>query len=716
MIDESFGRRFLGATLPEAPRIIQRERAGTFDKIDALLADFLALLLGQDGPNSSTNADAIACLCAGNVSVLSSSSRETIKELFDRDSMAKRGAWFIPDLKRIDVGWFLFASFQQRQSRFATASVKDLKLKVERLDREMLFLWAAALPLVDLLWAPFRFRGSETGTKIDAEDWRRVVELYALMAVPNAALAPLLPRRGWSRLDAAQRRQFRDELFDAVLPVLKTGEAVRSVRTIHLRDLAIRHYKCAKAGSALRRKVLSKPFHSTLVAYFAGGWLEWLAWLAEPPHPDEEVIEVLPSTKIFVGTNEDVSRKVDAAAAATGSSVSRVAEVLAALQGTSGARSPIDDRLDAVRQFWDGIQNVSRAHAVSDGPLWGLVGERYFRLAGGLRGMLGDPDDGIADRLLPRPLLERIDDLWSTCVLERWPDGLVFESFPRAAMAEAFGPALKFWHETSLTAWFVSEGPFSRSSLGGLKDHSRKLLRELEELGAPIPSLLFEQLAAAEAARGQAEQLWDKTDDQGDGLSFAMSAGTRLGGYVDFRDIIARHSFDWTMQHFSGYLRQRWERAIVTVQKEFHRRVADKGKPPTPKQFATIGADVANQWFAGDLSRLAAAIGAKSPVAQTRRTPKLRGTATSFARRVYLRLLRSSDPADSMNAAAASAHYAKQAVEVVQQWEAMGTMPDFADGGARRVDYLRDRVFGDISPELAWMKYLEVIAEEATRD
>jgi hypothetical protein len=168
-------------------------------------------------------------------------------------------------------------------------------------------------------------------------------------------------------------------------------------------------------------------------------------------------------------------------------------------------RSQIDARLDVLRELWDGVDETWREHQISAGHLWGLIGERYFRLAPGLRGALGEPDDALADRHLPFELLNRIDDLWSTCVLERWPDALVFEPFPRAAMAETFGPGLKFWQAVSLTAWFVSEGPGARSSLSDLQHHSRRELSELEAMGTPVPPALFDELTNAERKTGAPE-------------------------------------------------------------------------------------------------------------------------------------------------------------------------------------------------------------------
>lgn len=708
---EPFGRRLLlTLTLHDAMELDAHDHPDRFKQIDAVVSELLRLAVGKakDEHDPSLKA-ADSALRLATLDPLDDTSRKLISRTFVRVAMEKRGAWFIPEPKSIDVGWLSFAFFQQRRSRFASASIAGTRTNIDVLDRESLFLWSTALPLFDLLWAPFRLRGPESGTKVSADEWRRASDFYRAIGVPMETLAPFLPRSGWSKLDTAGRAEHKSALFDAVVRALKPAAVAAAARMLFLRELAARHYRVGKHGRALRRKVLAKPFQPTLIAYFGGSWLDWLEWIGEPPHPDEEVIEALPSTKLFVETRDTLAEKMESTAKATGSSPARVAEVLTALQGSAITQSPIDERLAVLRQLWRSVDATHRAHDVNQGSLWGLVGERFFHLTTGLRGQFGEPDDRVADRFLPTGVLSQADALWGTCVLARFPDALVFEPFPRAAMAEALGPALRFWHEVALTAWFVSEGPRSRTTLSGLRDHARKLIVALDEFGTPIPPALFDELAKAEQARGEPEQLWAQTVVAG-GLSLAVSAGTRLGGYSGFRDIISRHRLAWATSYLDTYLRACWERDLISVQGEVQRRLADKGKPPTAKQFASLAADVANHWFAGDLSRVATAIGIKSPVSP-KRNPKLRGSADEFSARMYLRLIGAAR-ADDTNSIAAAAHYAKQAIDIVQRWEAEGEVPDFADGGSKMIDYLRENVFGSASPEDSWTAYIRLIAEE----
>ena len=133
-------------------------------------------------------------------------------------------------------------------------------------------------------------------------------------------------------------------------------------------------------------------------------------------------------------------------------------------------------------------------------PLWGLVSEsRRVSLGAASEGPYRH---GLYERLLPRKLLSEIEDAWGSKMLPRNPERIVTEPFPHAAMAEAFGPALKFWHGCALTAWFLCEGPYSRTDLPGIESYHRKELDVLGELGTPIDAGLFAGLVAAERRLG----------------------------------------------------------------------------------------------------------------------------------------------------------------------------------------------------------------------
>jgi hypothetical protein len=645
----------------------------------------------------------------GSLDGLDARVRESISRLFNRDAIEAAGAWFLPDVKRLDVGWLNFPFFHRHHPRLASAAVAKTTAKIDRLDEESLFLWSTAGPLFGLLFAPFRLRGPDAG-KADVSGWQDVAVFYAAASVSPEPLEPFLPGRGWSRLDAGERSTLKAVLMKAI-EGLDALAVARAYRLFCLRTLAERHYRVSKNGRALRRKVLAKDYEPTLVAFFSGNWIGWLDYIGEAPHPDEEIARTLPSTKLFVAPEAGSSSRIDAVARSTGTSPAQVAEVLAALYGQSQTRSPVDERVDVLRRFWGVFDEVHARHTVGDGTLWGLIGDRTFPFE---RGGLAERDASVADRLLPADLLAAIDRLWQTCVLPQWPNRLVFEVFPRAAMAETFGAALAFWHQAALTAWFVSEGPYSRTTLSGLEKHRRKLLDQLIELGTPISTALFTELGDAERLQGSPQRIWN-SESLGDGISMATSAGSRLGGYDRFNAIITKYRRQWQAEHLDGYLRKLWETELTAAQQEVHRHAADRGAAPSAKQFAAMVAPAADHWFAGDCSLLASVIAVKSPVTPSR-ARRIDGSGQEFAERLYRRLVTRSQRRPDKHFEAGAAYFAKQGVALVQSWEASDEIPRYEKAGAKVMGYLREDVFGAVSPEDGWNEYLEILEVTSQRE
>jgi hypothetical protein len=225
---------------------------------------------------------------------------------------------------------------------------------------------------------------------------------------------------------------------------------------------------------------------------------------------------------------------------------------------------------------------------------------------------------GLYRQLLARDLIEDIDGLWGTTMLPQWPERIVSAPFPHAVMADAFGSALKFWHGCALTAWFLCEGPYSRTDMAGLAKYHRGDLEDLKTLGCPVDGNAFNELLAAERKLGTPQPLYEKlsTEEIRPGISFTMqmSRGSRRGGFEGLRDIITRERRAWSEKYLDIYLRARWESEINRVAEEYHTIIADKGKPPIARRFARIAEDATNHWFGGDISSLYAALREKSPV------------------------------------------------------------------------------------------------------
>ena len=196
------------------------------------------------------------------------------------------------------------------------------------------------------------------------------------------------------------------------------------------------------------------------------------------------------------------------------------------------------------------------------------------------------------------------------------PDRIVTEIAPQALMGETFGPALAFWHGCALTAWFVCEGPFSRTDIPGLSAYHARHLSALRDLATPVDGHLFEELNEAEAHLGPAAPIERSVSstDLGYGVSVSMRVGmgSRRSGFEKLRNIITRYRRDWGRRYLPSYLRARWEEDLGEPARHYAQTIADRGKPPAPKQFARQAAAATNRWFGGDISAFYAAIGEKS--------------------------------------------------------------------------------------------------------
>jgi hypothetical protein len=294
-------------------------------------------------------------------------------------------------------------------------------------------------------------------------------------------------------------------------------------------------------------------------------------------------------------------------------------------------------------------------------------------------------------------LVADIDQLWDGVALPRWPETIVSEPFPHRLMAETFGAAVSFWEGVALTAWYVCEGPYSRTSLPGLRRYHERDLAALEETGTPIHHSLFDELEQAEHHLGPPEDI-DAQAHQlelaGGRISIRFSGGgRRRAGFEMLRDIITRHRQGWARRYLADYLRHRWTHDLSTVAREVNRVIAEKGKPPTYKQFARFAASAANHWFNGDLAGLYTAIGEKAPKTP-RRVDMLPATAHEFVNAVYVALggeyyddeLRVTDfpAADRFRQIS---RLASGSLYYLQVAEALGRPPEPTEFGANRYEW-----------------------------
>ncbi len=143
----------------------------------------------------------------------------------------------------------------------------------------------------------------------------------------------------------------------------------------------------------------------------------------------------------------------------------------------------------------------------------------------------------------------------------------------------------------------------------------RNEVAQLAALDCPIDGSLFVDLLNNEKHLGPAEPIPARSSTTevrpGVSITLQMNHGSRRRGFELLRDIVTRHRRAWSAAYIERYLRARWEVELQAVGHEYNRLIEDKGKPPTPKQFASRAATATNAWFGGDMSALYGALGEK---------------------------------------------------------------------------------------------------------
>jgi hypothetical protein len=279
-------------------------------------------------------------------------------------------------------------------------------------------------------------------------------------------------------------------------------------------------------------------------------------------------------------------------------------EILAVLAPKDQRESSLEERFDVLRRYWHCFSHLHEIQTERGPSLWGLVDERRdspnVRIIGNTA--YENPyHDRLWESLLPKELQADIERLWRLKIDLKQPAEPVVEHFPQALMAETFGPALRFWHGCALTAWFVAEGPYSRTSLSSLSTYYRKLLEELQRLDCPVDPSLLSELAAAEIAQGPPAPVTKDLGAEG-GVSISMSLGGKTGGFGKYRNIITRYRDGWTAAHLDSYLHARVQAELAPVVDFIATSVTDKGRMPNASQVAKRARHVIDHWLGGNAS------------------------------------------------------------------------------------------------------------------
>jgi hypothetical protein len=715
---ETFGRGALQARLAGA--LVELERAEgrgeRFSKLDALVGELLVRSL--QGERILTMKQDELRVNSVTLNGLSTSQREFLNETYGLENQQSKGTWFIPERVNIDGGVANLSHYFSETPHFAhTMSSEESGRVLLKSSPDAIFLWAVLEPLFEELAYPFKLRGGLSGSLSNeehAQAWREVDEFFKALGFPELEeMSVLRHGGGWHKLhDSTAQLEAKRRLLRTLAREADASVAANYRAHIVL-PLIEQYYKKAKPDGRVKRKqALTKAFQPLLVGFFGGDWLALLDYLGEEPHSDEQIVTALPKPRLKVG---GASRAAEIAAQ-QGISAEEVQKIAAALWQQSGGSSPVEERVGALRRFWQAFDDVHARQRPGMKPLWGLVEESVSL-------DLGDTDrrspyqPGLYLELLRAELIKDIERLWGTVMLTKWPDRIVSEPFPHHLMVGTFGPALKFWQSCALTAWFLCEGPYSRTDMAGLAHHERWELARLKESGTPVDERLFDELIKAEAKLGPGEPIEDRTSskDVGYGITLTMSvsSGTRHKGFEGLRDIITRHRRAWAEQHLERYLRARWETDIGGAARAFNLLLGERGgKAPTLKQFAKAATPATNQWFGGDVSALYSAIGEKSPAQPERRALMPENKAD------FLRLIMESLPSrqfeyyeGKMSNDYVQNYYRRALAELglryVQMEEALGRPPEMKEFGEKFLN--RSKVIAADDSE-AWRIYAEAVS------
>ncbi|HEU4407791.1 MAG TPA: hypothetical protein VFS43_21180 [Polyangiaceae bacterium] len=725
MGEPTFGERALKCASPDALLDLEGAEGRTecFDAIDVVMAGLAVRtargdrVLRMSRTNRGDRLELIG---------IPESLRATLYEAFQLESQQARGAWFLPETVDIKANLVSYGAVFREFPRYAhTLAAEERGTVALAGNPDAMVVWSALEPLFGLLWRPIMFRAEKSGLLTQEEfqaAWGETTgALTSLGLSLENELAPFAWGGGWARFGVEQQLAAKRALLNAIAEQMDKN-VVRRYRAATTVKLVAQYYAKAKKGRAKRRQVITKEYARPLAAFFAGDWLGFVGYLGEQPHDEERVVTALPETKLIVSGKSKAAELAEK----KGLPVEEVERILGAYWGGTGADSPVVERTKVLAEHWKAFDVIHARQAPGMPPLWGLVQEGGW-------GMSESTHDSpyqheLYRRLLAPELVASIERLWATTVLLKWPDRVVTEPYPHIAMAEAFGPALKFWHGCALTAWFVCEGPYSRTDIPGLAHYLRRELVALEDIGCPVHSQLFADLNAVRL--GPEETIYSEPSQHefSFGLSFEVkvSRGSRRSGFELLREVVTRHRRWWAERYFDAYLRAIWEVELKATGRQLHLMTEEKGKPPTLKQFAKYVVAPARHWFGGDVSLVYAALGQKFPgdgVKHAARVPRDRNHFVNavfealggypFVRRT---MVESEDEAQRQ-AEQQSRHYdlrrlAAESLPYLQLEEVLGRSPTLKEFGAKFEE--PSKALAD-DVDAAWQVYCKAI-ERALED
>lgn len=607
----TFGRRLLTVT-PTKALELEREAglAGKFEDLDRLLGDMIHQSLGgaRLAALTRTRARGTELELGG----ITGRNMAWIREARSLEALQSHGFWSTPQKTSLKVGVLSTAWSLRERGRFGPQISAEERGPVPLDTAEAITVWSILTPALSEIYQPIYLRTIDAGSHESAkqlEMWGSIAETIKSIGISSLdAFEAIRYGGGWSQLSAAQRHEALLAYAEGLLVALPPD--VGSRLRLHLaRPLLEKYYARAKKdGTALQKRVVTAALRPVFAGVWGGSWLDFVNYLGEELHAREHIATAMPAVALTS------SPAVDMAAVAKEMDVplEDVAAVVAAVFG------PEDNskRIGVLKRFWQAFDEAHTRQRPGMTPLWGLVDDGHL----GPRVGDGPYSPGLYRTLVASSVNEEIDSLWGGHMWTRFPDRITSEWSPHARMADAFGPALPFWQGVALTAWFICEGPLSRTDFPGLPEYHARELAALEDAGTPIDTEFLRQITKAERLLGPPEEVVHNrsaTAIEGTpfSIAFDMDAWSRRPGFEAVRDLITNARRAWAERYLDIYLERRWKQSIEGAGERYHIAVnARAGKPPTAKMFAREAADAVNHWLGGDLGEMYRILKEKAPI------------------------------------------------------------------------------------------------------
>jgi hypothetical protein len=306
-------------------------------------------------------------------------------------------------------------------------------------------------------------------------------------------------------------------------------------------------------------------------------------------------------------------------------------------------------------------------------------------------------------------LLARIERLWGTGVLPRYPTTLITQPHPFIGFGTLLRPAADLWQELAMTCWWLCFGGYARHSLEQLEAAQANERHELEKLGVPIDAAVYRELC--DAGRGHdwlfgmqqtAMTITISLSKKGEVVvddGYHQRAPAEANDvFLQLRPILDRHRRRWLDQHLELWLDALWRSDLGTAATSYWTRYRGKGSAPTIKQALPDVLSVAERWFGGDFGAVARMTGLEGPTSESpmptgRRLPDdlplLRKQVSETLRRVIR-----PGAIEEREAGYRASQFASRVDDLLTYWQAAGTAPPrsaiFGSGYAR----LTEQLFG----------------------